>query len=63
MRVSVDKGRCQGHARCHAVNPDLFPLDDVGFSALASAEVPPGWEADARAAVNNCPEMALTIEE
>ena len=30
LKVSVDQARCQGHARCHALAPELFALDELG---------------------------------
>ena len=63
MRVRVDHERCEGHARCNAINPELFELDDVGYSSVDSLDVPADREKDARAAVANCPEMAISIEE
>jgi len=63
MRVRVDHDRCEGHARCNAINPQLFELDDVGYSSVDTLEVPAGLEQDARKAVANCPEMAISIEE
>jgi ferredoxin len=63
MRVRVDHERCEGHARCNAINPQLFELDEVGYSSVDTLEVPAGLERDARSAVANCPEMAISIEE
>ena len=63
MRVRVDHDRCEGHARCNAINPQLFELDDVGYSSVDSLEIPAGFEQDARNAVANCPEMAISLEE
>ncbi|HYB80227.1 MAG TPA: ferredoxin, partial [Mycobacterium sp.] len=34
MRVRLDKSKCVGHAQCYAVDPDLFPIDDSGYSIL-----------------------------
>ena len=28
MKVWLERDKCAGHAQCHAVNPDLFPIDD-----------------------------------
>jgi ferredoxin len=63
MKVHVDRQLCTGHARCNSIDPDIFVLDDVGYSALDTAEVPPGLEDHARQAVENCPERAISIEE
>lgn len=62
MRVIASKEKCQGHARCNDVFPDLFPQDDEGFIAVDSVDIPAGREADGRRAVVSCPERALSIE-
>lgn len=63
MRIRLDPELCQGHGRCYALAPDLFDADDFGHSVLLVDEVPAGREADARDAVENCPEQALFIED
>lgn len=64
MRVHVDQNKCQGHNRCVAVAPDLFEVDDLGMaSAVGDGTVPAGQEEEARLAVDNCPEYAITIME
>jgi ferredoxin len=67
IQVKVIESRCQGHARCAAVGPELFDLDDEGYSFVV-----PGCEtiADddeetletAQLAVENCPEQAIELE-
>ena len=62
MRVRVDPDRCQGHARCYALAPELFEVDDYGLStALNGGDVAAGLEDKARLAVANCPEQAIEI--
>jgi ferredoxin len=63
MRIKVREGACQGHARCAALAPDIFKLDDVGFILPDDIEVPPGQEAIARRGARACPERALVVEE
>jgi ferredoxin len=64
LRVHVDSEKCQGHNRCYALAPDLFDVDDLGFATERGAgEVPPELEGQARAAVANCPEFAISITE
>jgi ferredoxin len=63
MRVRVDNSKCAGHAQCYAVDPDLFPLDDSGYSILEEHEVKPEDEQKTRDGVAACPEMALVLEE
>ncbi len=52
-----------GHAQCGAADPELFPLDDLGYSALQPREVAPGVEGRVRNGVAACPEGALILEE
>ena len=64
MRIKVDSDLCEGHNRCFALAPDLFEVDDYGLSqALNDGVVPPGWEEQARLAVDNCPEFAISVVE
>jgi ferredoxin len=64
MKVRVDPDRCQGHARCYALAPELFEVDDYGLSsALNGGDVAAGLEDKARLAVANCPEQAIEIIE
>ena len=62
MKITVDTDRCQGHNRCHAVAPDLFDIDDLGYATAAPGSVPADLEAAARLAEANCPEHAITID-
>lgn len=63
MRVGLEKSKCVGHAQCYAVDPDLFPIDDSGYSILEDHEVSPEDAQVTRDGVASCPEMALFIEE
>ena len=63
MRIRIDEQRCQGHARCAALVPELFDVDVDGYGLVR-----PGCdvvaEGDERAllAVENCPEEAISVE-
>ena len=61
MRVSVDADRCQGHARCWDIFPEVFDLDDEGHALVVLADVPPELADKVRDAVRNCPERAITV--
>ena len=64
MKVEVDHARCQGHGRCHVLAPELFDLDDLGFSEVrGGGAVAEGMKDRARSAVDNCPEYAIAIVE
>jgi ferredoxin len=64
MRIKVDRKLCQGHNRCSALAPDLFVLDERGFaSAAGDGGVPPHRQDDALLAADNCPELAIVVEQ
>jgi len=48
---------------CNAVAPELFPLDDEGYSILEPHVVAAGDVQRARDGVAACPEGALSIDE
>ena len=60
-RLVVDPERCQGHNRCHALAPELFTIDDLGFAAATADRVPTRSIEQARLAVRNCPEFAIRL--
>lgn len=63
MKVRLDRARCAGHAMCYAVDPDLFPIDDEGFSMLEAHDVDPTDVDTVRHGVAACPELALILED
>lgn len=63
MRVKVIEGKCAGHARCWAVAPAIFVLNDDGYMDAGSIDVPEGAEDLARRGVRACPERAIEIVE
>jgi ferredoxin len=63
MKIRLDRSKCVGHAQCYAVDPRLFPIDDLGYSILDAHEVEPGDEQLTRDGVAACPELALCIDE
>lgn len=62
MKVRLEQSKCVGHAQCYAVDPDLFPIDDSGYSILEPTEVSPENEQRVRDGVAACPELALVLE-
>ena len=56
MKIRVDPDKCQGHARCYGLAPELFEIDDYGSSTVVGdGLVPPALEDRARLAIANCP--------
>jgi ferredoxin len=63
FRLHVERDRCQGHAQCAAVAPELFTLDDLGYLALTDVELSDDARTAARRGVMACPERAISIIE
>ena len=64
MKIHVDPVKCQGHARCYALAPELFDVDDYGQSSVrGDGTVPVELLERAKLAIANCPEYAIEILE
>jgi ferredoxin len=64
MKVQINPELCQGHGRCYDLSPSLFGDDEEGYgTVLGDGTVPPGQQEDARRAVANCPERAVSLIE
>ena len=61
MRIRIDPDKCQGHARCFGLAPDLFAVDDYGQASVIVDEVPAELEERANLAIANCPEYAIEL--
>jgi ferredoxin len=61
MRVELNRERCSGHARCYAIAPEVYDIDDDGFCLpLPNEPIRSDLEDAARAGIDACPENALT---
>ena len=63
MKVHVDAERCQGHGMCAFHGPDVFELDDLGYSKPGSRAVPVGMEPQALRGAQACPERAIDVTD
>ena len=64
LRLRVDQEKCQGHARCKSLAPELFNLDEFGNAhEIGDGTVPAGLEDKAWLAQANCPEIAIEVTE
>ena len=63
LKIRIDKAACVGNARCAAVAPELFPLDDNGYIQVTEIDVPPGQEELARRGARACPERIIVVED
>lgn len=64
LKIHVDQDKCQGHARCKSLAPELFELDKYGNShEIGDGDVPDQLQEKAWLAQSNCPEIAIEITE
>ena len=63
MRIKVDTSRCVGHARCFAIAPEVYELNDDGYNVTEERDVAPQLELAARRGAKACPERVITIIE
>src|ERR1700676_606636 len=64
LKIHVDQEKCQGHARCKSLAPELFDLDEFGNAhEVGDGSVPAGQEDKAGLAQTNCPEIAIEVTE
>ncbi|MFE5567677.1 ferredoxin [Amycolatopsis japonica] len=63
MRIWVERDVCVGHARCFAVSPEVYEIDDDGFSHPVAPDVGVELADNARRGAAACPEKAIIVEE
>jgi ferredoxin len=61
MKVRQIPGKCCGHARCARYAPDIYKLDDDGYLAIDTVDVPAGQETAALHGAKSCPERAIEV--
>ena len=61
MKIAVYTGKCMGHARCNAVAPNAFDLDDDGYVVVTERATQVRVD-DLRNAAASCPEQAISVE-
>jgi ferredoxin len=62
-KLILDSSLCQGHGRCYQLAPDVFDADDDGHCVPKMTSVPDELVDKASLGVDNCPEVALTLEQ
>ncbi len=64
FRLEIDRNLCQGHARCAALAPALFSVDEEGNGlVLVDGPIAIEFLDAAYLARSNCPELAIKITE
>lgn len=63
MRVVVDSDRCGGQGVCCALCPEVFQLGDDGYAVAREGDIDPRHEVAVRAAIDQCPERAISSDD
>jgi ferredoxin len=63
VRIRADNSLYSGHARCAAVAPEIFTLNDEGYVAFSEKTVPADVAALAGRGADACAERALRLVE
>lgn len=63
QELYVDLARCQGHARCFALAPETFTIDEDGYGHVIEGREGSHEEERVRKAIKNCPERAIKLRE
>jgi ferredoxin len=62
MKVRVNVAACVGHARCAAVAPEVYDLDENGFNVTAEKDVDESLRSQAIRGMRACPERVIWVE-
>jgi len=62
VQISVDYSRCESHAQCVFIAPDIFTLDDEGVNHYLEV-VDDARRRAVQTAVETCPMQAISILE
>jgi ferredoxin len=61
VRVTITD-KCQGHARCLALAPEMFYIDDGGYGGVyGDGEISEDQSDLVQKALMNCPENAIRV--
>ena len=62
MKPIIDENKCVGCGTCEALCPDVFQVGDDGKAVVKSAEACKDGSCDCQAAVDSCPEGAISLK-
>jgi len=63
VKITVNASVCEGYGNCARIAPELFELDEAGYSQVTDdGVVPPDQEALARHAIDDCPMAAIRAD-
>jgi len=63
LRAVVDTSVCAAHGQCVPEAPEVFELDDEGYSTVVVSPIPAELRTSAEQAIRACPVGALSLVE
>jgi ferredoxin len=63
MKVTIDKELCIDCGVCESLVPEVFSVNDEGFTVVIMEDVPEELQDDVREAAEECPTEAIIITE
>ena len=63
MKAAIDKSLCIGCGLCTEVCPQVFEMGDDNIAQVKTDPVPPEAEDRCRQAADQCPGVAIQIQE
>jgi ferredoxin len=63
MRVKVNPIECTAHGLCAELLPEWIELDEWGYPAIDTDELPEDLVAHAKRAAAACPTLALRLQQ
>lgn len=64
MKITVDRSKCSGHARCAMKGPDVYELDDEGYCISDGKMVTDeALRTQVIHGMKACPERAISVTE
>ncbi len=62
MRITVDRGGCEGLGMCESMAHEIFEVDDDDLLVIHDESPPESRRSEVKAAVESCPVQALRLE-
>lgn len=63
LKASINWDKCEGNGVCARVAPEIFTVDEEGYSDVILEEVPERMRARAMLAMRQCPTQAISVAE
>lgn len=63
MKVTLDRGICNGYGNCVIEAPEVFDLDDDGLGVVLDEHPPEDQREAVDAAVRTCPVQAIVVAD